>query len=245
MKFMNLGTKAQASYYVATELFKEINFTEQPVLGLATGGTMEDMYGMLVDLLKKNNTDVSKIESFNLDEYLGLESSNDQSYASYMKQFFFTPVGMNESQYHLPDGTGEDVDEKAVAYDEAIHNAGPLTVQLLGIGENGHIGFNEPGTPFDSKTRIVDLTEETINANARFFDKKEDVPTQAVSMGISTINYSERVILLALGEKKADIMAKLYNMTESDETVPASSLLNHPNVEIVMDNEAAKYIEFK
>ncbi|TDM02326.1 glucosamine-6-phosphate deaminase [Macrococcus carouselicus] len=245
MKFMNLGHRDHASRYVATEMFKEIHFNQCTLLGLATGGTMEEMYKELVYLLKVNRTDISCLETFNLDEYFNLDSNDPNSYMSYMKKHFFEPVGMNDSQFHLPDNDLTDVEEDNLRYDQAIREKGPLHIQLLGIGVNGHIGFNEPGTPFDSKTRVVELTEETIEANARFFKDKEDVPAKAVSMGIETILYSNRIIMLALGEKKAPIMAKLHQMTEPDIMIPASSLFSHSDVEIVMDDEAASLIELK
>ncbi|WJP97967.1 glucosamine-6-phosphate deaminase [Macrococcus bovicus] len=245
MKFMNLGSPENASRYVAVEMFKEIHFNACTLLGLATGGTMEDMYRELVALLQRHQTDISCLETFNLDEYFNLDAAHPNSYMSYMKKHFFQPLGMQESQFHLPDNDLIDVEGDNWRYDAAIRAKGPLHIQLLGIGVNGHIGFNEPGTPFDSKTRVVELSPETIAANARFFDSQDDVPSQAVSMGIESILYSNRILLLAIGDKKAPIMARLYSMTEPDTAVPASSLLLHPNVEIIMDAAAAQHIPFK
>lgn len=243
MRFINLGSRQDASHYVAIEMFKEIHYNQCTLLGLATGGTMEDVYDKLVELLKMNHTDISCLETFNLDEYFMLDQNDPNSYMTYMKQHFFDKIGMQESQFHLPDNDEFDVEEDNEAYDRAIREKGPLHIQLLGIGENGHIGFNEPGAPFDSKTRLVDLTDTTIAANSRYFENQEDVPTKAISMGIDTILSAERIILLALGEKKAKIMAKLYEMTEPDEMIPASSLLKHKNVEFIMDDAAARLIE--
>lgn len=243
MRFINLGSRQDASHYVAIEMFKEIHYNQCTLLGLATGGTMEDVYDKLVELLKLNHTDISCLETFNLDEYFMLDRNDPNSYMTYMKQHFFDKIGMQESQFHLPDNDEFDVEEDNEAYDRAIREKGPLHIQLLGIGENGHIGFNEPGAPFDSKTRLVDLTDTTIAANSRYFENQEDVPTKAISMGIDTILSAERIILLALGEKKAKIMAQLYKMTEPDEMIPASSLLKHKNVEFIMDDAAARLIE--
>ncbi len=243
MRFINLGSRQDASHYVAIEMFKEIHYNQCTLLGLATGGTMEDVYDKLVELLKLNHTDISCLETFNLDEYFMLDPNDPNSYMTYMKQHFFDKIGMQESQFHLPDNDEFDVEEDNEAYDRAIREKGPLHIQLLGIGENGHIGFNEPGAPFDSKTRLVDLTDTTIAANSRYFENQEDVPTKAISMGIDTILSAERIILLALGEKKAKIMAQLYKMTEPDEMIPASSLLKHKNVEFIMDDAAARLIE--
>ena len=243
MRFINLGSRQDASHYVAIEMFKEIHYNQCTLLGLATGGTMEDVYDKLVELLKLNHTDISCLETFNLDEYFMLDPNDPNSYMTYMKQHFFDKIGMQESQFHLPDNDEFEVEEDNEAYDRAIREKGPLHIQLLGIGENGHIGFNEPGAPFDSKTRLVDLTDTTIAANSRYFENQEDVPTKAISMGIDTILSAERIILLALGEKKAKIMAKLYEMNEPDEMIPASSLLKHKNVEFIMDDAAARLIE--
>ncbi|KAA1039644.1 glucosamine-6-phosphate deaminase [Macrococcus equipercicus] len=243
MRFINLGSRQDAAHYTAIEMFKEIHYNHCTLLGLATGGTMEEVYAKLVELLTLNHTDITCLETFNLDEYFMLDQNDPNSYMSYMRAHFFDKIGMQQSQFHLPDNDGIDVEEDNEAYDRAIREKGPLHLQLLGIGENGHIGFNEPGTPFDSKTRLVELTETTIAANSRYFDNEDDVPTKAISMGIDTILYSKRIILLALGEKKADIMAKLYAMSAPDESIPASSLLNHPNVEIVMDDAAACKID--
>ncbi|TDM12805.1 glucosamine-6-phosphate deaminase [Macrococcus lamae] len=243
MRFINLGSRQDASHYVAIEMFKEIHYNKCTLLGLATGGTMKDVYLKLVELLQVNHTDISCLETFNLDEYFMLDKNDPNSYMTYMKQHLFDKIGMKESQFHLPDNDEIDVEEDNEAYDQAIREKGPLHIQLLGIGENGHIGFNEPGTPFNSKTRLVDLTETTIAANSRYFEDEEEVPTKAISMGIDTILSSERIILLALGEKKAEIMAKLYSMKAPDELIPASSLLTHKNVEIVMDNATARLIK--
>lgn len=242
MKFINMGSRMDASHYVAAELFKEIHFHHCTLLGLATGGTMEDVYKKLVELITLNDVDISCLETFNLDEYFMMDADDPHSYMTYMREHLFDEIGMKDHQFHLPDNDDINVESDNEAYDKAIRQKGPLDIQLLGIGENGHIGFNEPGTSFHSRTRVVELSEETIDANARFFGSKSEVPVKAVSMGIETIMFSKRIILLALGEKKADIIARLYRMTTPDEMVPASSLFNHPNVEIVMDNEAAQYI---
>lgn len=242
MKFIQFESREDASLYVAAELFKVVHFNEHPLLGLATGGTMKEVYERLVALLKLNRTDVSQLETFNLDEYFMIDRDDPHSYVAYMKQHLFTPIGLPEEQFHLPDNDDKDIDEDNHAYDQAIQEKGPLHIQLLGIGENGHIGFNEPGTSFSSGTRLVELTKTTIEANARFFEHAEEVPSKAVSMGIKTILQAERIILLALGEKKADIIGRLYEMTSPDEAVPASSLMMHPHVEIVMDKQAAQKI---
>lgn len=241
MEFINLGNASLAAQYVAIELFREIKRNPHTKLGLATGGTMEPVYAELVKLLKSNPVDLSLIQTFNLDEYFELDKQSPKSYLYYMKHHLFDHIDIKPEQYYFPDNDRENLDEDNKAYDELIMKEHPIHLQLLGIGTNGHIGFNEPGTPFTSNTRMVDLSEETIRANARFFDTIDEVPTQAVTMGINTIMQSDRIILLATGEKKQSIIRQLYDMTQPNEEIPASVLLNHPNVLIITDNEASPY----
>ncbi|MCH4985548.1 glucosamine-6-phosphate deaminase [Macrococcoides goetzii] len=239
MEFINLGNASLAAQYVAIELFREIKCNPHTKLGLATGGTMEPVYAELVRLLKSNPVDLSLIQTFNLDEYFELDKQSPKSYLYYMKHHLFDHIDIKPEQYYFPDNDRKNLDEDNKAYDELIMKEHPIHLQLLGIGTNGHIGFNEPGTPFTSNTRMVDLSEETIRANARFFDTIDEVPTQAVTMGINTIMQSDRIILLATGEKKKSIIRQLYDMTQPNEAIPASVLLHHPNVLIITDNDAS------
>ncbi|MFC6293504.1 glucosamine-6-phosphate deaminase [Macrococcus epidermidis] len=241
MEFINLGNASLAAQYVAIELFREIKCNPHTKLGLATGGTMEPVYAELVRLLKSNPVDLSLIQTFNLDEYFELDKQSPKSYLYYMKYHLFDHIDIKPEQYYFPDNDRENLDEDNKAYDELIMKEHPIHLQLLGIGTNGHIGFNEPGTPFTSNTRMVDLSEETIRANARFFDTIDEVPTQAVTMGINTIMQSDRIILLATGEKKKSIIRQLYDMTQPNEAIPASVLLHHPNVLIITDNDASPF----
>ncbi|UTH16484.1 glucosamine-6-phosphate deaminase [Macrococcus epidermidis] len=241
MEFINLGNASLAAQYVAIELFREIKCNPHTKLGLATGGTMEPVYAELVRLLKSNPVDLSLIQTFNLDEYFELDKQSPKSYLYYMKHHLFDHIDIKPEQYYFPDNDRENLDEDNKAYDELIMKEHPIHLQLLGIGTNGHIGFNEPGTPFTSNTRMVDLSEETIRANARFFDTIDEVPTQAVTMGINTIMQSDRIILLATGEKKKSIIRQLYDMTQPNEAIPASVLLHHPNVLIITDNDASPF----
>ena len=208
-------------------------------LGLATGGTMVDVYRFLVQLLRKNKLDVSEIETFNLDEYVGLDAQHEQSYHSYMNEMLFKQYPyFNPSLLHIPNGNADNLNDETKRYEQLINQKGPVDIQILGIGENGHIGFNEPGTDINSATHIVDLTESTISANSRYFDNEVDVPKQAVSMGLSTILKAHRIILLAFGEKKRAAIEKLAE-NEVNSDVPATILHAHPNVEIYVDDEAA------
>lgn len=241
MDFINLGNASLAAQYVAIELFREIKRNPYTKLGLATGGTMEPVYAELVKLLKSNPVDLSHIQTFNLDEYFELDKQSPQSYLYYMKHHLFDHIDIKQEQYYFPDNDRENLAEDNKAYDELILKEHPINLQLLGIGTNGHIGFNEPGTPFNSGTRMVNLSQETIRANSRFFDTIDEVPTQAVTMGINTIMQSDRIILLATGEKKLPIIQQLYDMTQPNENIPASVLLNHANVLIVTDHGASPY----
>lgn len=239
MEFVNLGDATLAAQYVAIEMFRTIQKQSEPKLGLATGGTMEPVYKSLVQLIEHNPIDLSALKTFNLDEYYGLDKDHPQSYLYFMKHHLFNHIDITENQYYFPDNNAVNLEADNQAYDQLVKSPDGVHLQILGIGTNGHIGFNEPGTPFDSNTRLVQLTDETIQANARFFNHVEEVPTRAVTMGIKTIMSAERIILLAVGKKKQPIIHELYHMEIPDTDVPASVLLTHPDVLIVTDNEAA------
>ena len=197
------------------------------MLGLATGGTMVGVYEQLVNLIKINKLDLSNITTFNLDEYIGIDSDHPESYYTYMHDILFNHLSSwNEEKIHLPHGSANDLNSEVERYENLIDKEGPMDIQILGIGENGHIGFNEPGTSFDSLTSVVDLTESTIEANSRYFETKEEVPKQAISMGIQSILKAKRIILLAFGPKKAEAIQKLLS-GEITTDLPASALYNH------------------
>lgn len=241
MKITNLGSQSYASFYVACELFKQMNGDKHSKLGLATGGTMVDVYRFLVELLHKNQLDVSDVITFNLDEYVGLTSNHPQSYHYYMNDILFNQYPyFTTTQTYIPRGDADDLDQEAKRYEQLIDELGPVDIQILGIGENGHIGFNEPGTDLNSPTHIVDLTESTIQANSRYFEHEAEVPKQAVSMGLASILKAKRIILLAFGEKKRAAITKLAQK-EVNKDVPATILHAHPNVEIYVDDEAAPF----
>lgn len=200
-------------------------------LGLATGSTPITLYQEIV----KSDLDFSDMISINLDEYVGLPVDNDQSYDYFMREHLFNAKPFNQN--FLPNGLAEDLDAEVKRYDAVIENH-PIDVQVLGIGRNGHIGFNEPGTSFDITTHVVDLAQDTIEANSRFFDSIEDVPKQAISMGIASIMKSKTILLLAFGEGKADALAQMVNGPVT-ENLPASILQNHPDVIVIADQAAA------
>lgn len=240
MRVTNLKDKKIASDYVAIECLKLIQAQPKTILGLATGNTMTDVYPRFSELLNANDVDLSHVQTFNLDEYVGLEHEHSQSYYTYMHQLLFDHNdSWQTSNIHIPQGNVDDLEEEAQRYEESLKRIGQPDLQLLGIGENGHIGFNEPGTSFDSETRVVDLTESTIKANSVNFDNIEDVPKQAVSMGLNSIMRAKRIILLAFGERKCDAIKRLLN-EEVSENLPASILHNHPNVEVLVDDTIYK-----
>lgn len=216
----------------AFELIKEGIDNGAQVLGLATGSTPETLYQEMV----KSDVDFSNCVSINLDEYIGLSGDNDQSYRYFMNSHLFNDKPFKAT--YVPNGQAEDLEAECCHYEEILANH-PIDIQILGIGENAHIGFNEPGTPFDAPTQVVELTESTINANKRNFEKIEDVPTTAISMGIGSIMKSKKVILIAYGEAKAEAIANTINGDMTTD-VPASVLQNHPDVTVIVDEEASK-----
>lgn len=208
------------------------------VLGLATGSSPIGTYDQLVEWYEKGNLDFSEVSSVNLDEYRGLDHSHDQSYYYFMHQHLFDRVNINPANTNVPDGTEKDADKECRRYEELIASYGGVDLQLLGLGHNGHIGFNEPAAVFDKETHCVDLTESTIEANKRFFASADDVPKQAYTMGIGTIMKAKKILVVVSGEDKADIVAKAFYGEVTPE-VPASILQFHQDVTVVLDEAAA------
>ena len=219
----------------------EVKSNPKVVLGLATGGTPVGMYRELIKLHQEEGIDFSQASSFNLDEYVGLAATHPQSYRAYMQENLFDHINLPANKTHVPAGEAPDLQLECVSYEEAIRQAGGVDIQVLGIGNNGHIGFNEPGSSADSTTRVVQLTESTIEANARYFASIEEVPTQAVSMGIKTILSAKKVVLLASGEAKAEAV-RLMLEGEPTADVPASLLQLHPDVTVIVDEAAASQL---
>jgi len=207
------------------------------VLGLATGSTPLGTYKQLIDGYKKDDLDFSLIKSVNLDEYRGLPHESDQSYFYFMNENFFQHINIDKKNTYVPDGMEQDADKACKAHDNIIQELGGIDLQLLGLGHNGHIGFNEPSDIFEKGTHCVDLAESTIKANARFFEKMEDVPTQAYTMGIQTIMSARKILVVVSGEDKADIVSKAFFGAVTPQ-VPASILQMHPDVILVADEAA-------
>ena len=207
------------------------------VLGLATGSTPIGAYKQLVEWYNKGDLDFSEVTTVNLDEYKELPRDNDQSYYYFMRENLFKHVNIPEGRSFLPDGTEPDSEKACSRYNEIVHQVGGIDLQLLGLGQNGHIGFNEPDDHFSLETHCVDLTPSTIEANKRFFEKKEDVPRQAYTMGIKTIMQAKRVLLVASGKEKAQALRDaVYGPVTP--ALPASILQYHKNVYIVADEAA-------
>ncbi|HBI8422879.1 TPA: glucosamine-6-phosphate deaminase [Enterococcus faecalis] len=215
----------------AFELIKEGMNNGAKVLGLATGSTPETLYKEMT----ASDVDFTEMTSVNLDEYVGLGGEDEQSYRYFMNKHLFDKKPFKET--FVPNGKEEDLDAASAEYEKII-DAHPVDIQILGIGQNGHIGFNEPGTPLDSLTHVVELTESTINANKRYFDKVEDVPTRAVSMGIGSIMKGKKMILMAYGEAKAEAIKGMIDGPVTTD-MPASALQNHQDVVVIIDDAAA------
>ena len=238
MKFIKFKNEIEASQYAANEIIDLIKKESKVKLGLATGSTPIKLYEILVKDHNENKTDWSKVETFNLDEYLGLPENHPQTYKVFMDHHLFSKVNINKNNTHFPE-------QNSINYDELIDSKKGIDLQILGIGTNGHIGFNEPGSELNSLTRVVNLTQETIKVNAdKFFHgDTKDVPKQALSMGIKSILKAKKIILLAFGESKQDAIKKLKESIAFDINFPASALALHNDVTIVIDEKAGENID--
>ena len=241
MKLIQVQNYQEMSQKAAEIVIEKIKENPQIKLGLATGGTPEGFYNRLIEDHKENHTSYKQVKSFNLDEYIGLSSTNPNSYHYYMAETLFNHIDIDPENTSVPNGTAEDIQEECKHYEETINQLGGIDLQILGIGQNGHIGFNEPGTSFASETHVVALEESTIEANARYFDSIDEVPTQAVTMGIASIMKSKEIVLLVSGIAKSEALNQLLE-GEITEEFPASVLKKHQNVTIIADQEAlSKY----
>lgn len=211
------------------------------VLGLATGGTPVGTYKNLVEWYKSGDLDFSEVSTVNLDEYRGLPREHRESYWSFMHRNLFDHVNIPQDRINLPDGTNMDADAECKRYDAVIASVGGVDLQLLGIGHDGHIGFNEPSDAFDMGTHCVDLTEETIEANKRFFASRDEVPRQAYTMGTHTIMSARKVLMIVSGRDKAEIIKKAFFGPVTPH-VPASILQMHPNFVLVADEDALSLV---
>lgn len=242
MKIIRAKDYNDMSRKAANIISAQVIMKPNAVLGLATGGTPVGTYKQLIEWYNKGDIDFSEVTTINLDEYRGLPRTHEQSYWYFMHDNFFNHVNVPESRIHVPDGANPDDKAACAEYDAIIKSSGGIDLQLLGIGTDGHIGFNEPGQAFELQTHCVDLTESTIKSNQRFFGEDENVPSQAYTIGIKTIMQARKVLMVVNGANKAEIVKKALFGPVTPE-VPASILQMHPDFTLVGDEEALSLIE--
>ncbi|MCL2655339.1 MAG: glucosamine-6-phosphate deaminase [Coriobacteriia bacterium] len=229
---------AQIGKAVATLFAAQVVKNPDCILGMATGSTPLPTYGALVELYEQGVVDFSTVRSFNLDEYVGISRSHEQSYYRFMFDNLFSKINIKPENVQVPFPASENLEDDCAAYDAAIDAAGGVDLQILGIGHNGHIAFNEPASVFPFGTHIVDLTQSTIEANKRFFDSIDDVPRRAMTMGIGTIMKAREIVIVATGADKADAACAMIN-GPVDPQCPASVLQLHPAVTAFLDEASA------
>ncbi|MSS63394.1 glucosamine-6-phosphate deaminase [Velocimicrobium porci] len=241
MKLIQTKDYDDMSRKAANIISAQVILKPDSVLGLATGSTPIGTYKKLIEWYQKGDLDFSDVRTVNLDEYKGLTKENDQSYYYFMNENLFKHINIDLTKTNIPDGTEEDAKKECDRYNHVIESMGGIDLQLLGLGNNGHIGFNEPCDTFDKLTHCVTLTQSTIDANARFFEKIEDVPRYAYTMGIGQIMSAKKVLVVVNGKGKAEILKKVIEGPVTP-FVPASILQFHPDVTIVADEEAASLL---
>lgn len=237
-------TKEEAIALTSEIIAKAVKEKPNLVMGLATGRTMESLYRALAVMHKETGLDFSLCQSFNLDEYVGLPPENKNSYRYYMDSHFFNNINIDPRNTHLPDGMADDLRSAGERYEQLIEDAGGIDLQLLGIGCSGHIGFNEPLSALSSRTREKALTPTTIAQNSPLFDNPEEMPKQAMTMGVGTILEAKRIIMLVTGREKADILAKAVEGPVTA-MVSASALQLHSRCTVVVDEDAAEKLQGK
>ncbi|MCI1692732.1 glucosamine-6-phosphate deaminase [Aneurinibacillus aneurinilyticus] len=234
----------EISETAAQHVYDCIQQKEKITIGLATGDTPLGLYRELLRLHHEHPLNVSKLTTFNLDEYVGEAAESSCSYRYYMNQQLFLPLGIPLAQTHVPDGMAADIEAECEQYEAQMKAVGGIDLQVLGVGRNGHIGFNEPGTSFDSHTHKVELSSSTREANAKHFGSLERVPQHAITMGIASILHAKEILLLASGERKAQAMFQLLEGEVTNEW-PVTVLRRHANVTVLMDEEAASLLSDK
>lgn len=206
-------------------------------LGLATGSTPVGMYNILADMYSDGKLDFSSVSTYNLDEYYPIRKDNSQSYDYFMNEKLFSKINTKKENIHIPNGESSDPHKECEEYEKMLAESGGIDVQILGLGVNGHIGFNEPADELISPTHVTELTESTINANARFFDSPDDVPKKAITMGVGSIMKAKKIVLLVSGKGKHDALSSILS-GKITTTLPASLLNLHPDVTVICDKEA-------
>ncbi|MCL2818354.1 MAG: glucosamine-6-phosphate deaminase [Actinomycetia bacterium] len=244
MNIIPAQTKEEMARFAADIFADQISSKPDSVLGLATGETPRELYKELIAKHEAGELDFSNISTFNLDEYVGLNADHDQSYNYYMHDALFDHVNLRDEHCHVPDGTATDLETECRDYDERIKQYGGIDLQLLGIGVNGHIAFNEPDEEFPKGTHAVDLTPSTIEVNSQYFATPEEMPTSALTMGIGSIFNADRIVLIASGPTKTEILHDAF-FGPITPKVPASILQIHPDVTLIADEEALAKIRAK
>lgn len=244
MKIISAPDYQSMSRKAANIISAQVILFPDSVLGLATGSTPVGVYKQLIDWYEKGDLDFSRVHSVNLDEYCGLPVEHEQSYRFYMNHNFFSHVNIPMANTNVPNGLAKDLDAECRRYDKVIAELGGIDLQLLGIGHTGHIGFNEPDEDFDKTTHCVKLKQQTIEANSRFFDNEDEVPKYAITMGIKAIMQAKKLLLVANGTDKAEILYRSLFGPVTPE-VPASILQLHNDVTVVADEEAISVIRAK
>lgn len=244
MEIVICKTKEEASRKAAAMITAAVKANPKIVLGLATGSTPVGMYREMIKAVKAKEVSYSQVRTWNLDEYLGLAGTHDQSYRYFMNTNLFDSIDIKKSNTHVLNGLAKDWRKEVKAYEAAIKKAGGIDIQVLGIGSDGHIAFNEPGSSLSSRTRLVSLTPQTIKDNSRFFKKAADVPKQALSMGVGSIMEAKKIILLAFGKNKADAVAAAVEGGVS-QFCTASALQMHEDAWFFCDEEAASRLKLK
>jgi glucosamine-6-phosphate deaminase len=232
MNFIKVNNYDELSRKAAAIICAQVVLKPNCVLGLATGSSPLGTYAKMAEKYRAGEVDFSKVSSINLDEYIGLDGSHDQSYRYFMNNNLFYNINIDINNTHVPNGRADDMDAECTAYDELIAQSGGIDLQLLGIGLDGHIGFNEPDSHFEKATHRVVLDPSTIDANARFFASRDDVPREAVTMGMGGIMGAKKVLLIANGKNKKDIVEKAFFGPITPE-VPASILQLHPDLTVI------------
>lgn len=242
MKIIKTADYNEMSRKAANLIGAQVIMKPDCILGLATGSSPIGTYKELIKRCEEGDLDFSQVQSVNLDEYKGLPRDNDQSYYYFMNHNLFDHINIDKANTHVPNGMESDAEKECANYEELIKSLGGIDLQLLGLGHNGHIGFNEPAEEFNKVTHCVDLQESTIEANKRFFASADDVPRQAYTMGIGTIMSAKKIVVVVSGEDKADIVKRAFSgpITPS---VPASILQMHPDVTVICDAAAYSKVE--
>lgn len=242
MKLIVVDNYEKLSKVAAYEFAKVIKEKPDAVLGLATGSSPIGMYEELIRMYKNRELDFSKVTTINLDEYIGLNPEHEQSYRHFMNTNLFNHVNINMEKTFVPNGLAKNLEVECKEYDKKIMELGGIDIQLLGVGNNGHIAFNEPDDELYSETHIISLTKNTIKANARFFDNINDVPKKAITMGVGGIMKAKKIILIASGVSKSEAIKGLLSGKVTTEN-PASMLQMHRDVTVIVDKEAGKVIK--